>query len=297
MKLKGVYPVLITPMNKDGTINWRGLEENINYFIEKDVPGIVVNGSTGEFVSLTKEERIRIVNTASQLVNGKIKLIVGTAAETTSETIFYTKQAESAGADGALIINSYYLQPKENEIYEHYKMIAHAVDIPIMLYNNPHTTGVDIDIELILKLSNDFDNITHIKESSGEIRKVRDIIRSENDLILFCGCEDLALETLMLGAKGWISVVGNIVPDKAVRLFELVQNKKLEKAWELYDELLPLCSFLEESGKYVQITKRAMEIMGLAGGVPRKPRLPITEEEEAKLITLMENLEVARKVM
>src|SRR5690625_1687897 len=95
-------------------------------------------------------------------------------------------------------------------------MIAHAVDIPIMLYNNPHTTGVDIDIELILKLSNDFDNITHIKESSGEIRKVRDIIRSENDLILFCGCEDLALETLMLGAKGWISVVGNIVPDKEI---------------------------------------------------------------------------------
>lgn len=291
MTFQGVYPVLITPMNKDGSIDWVGLKVNIQYFVDQGVAGLVVNGSTGEFVSLTKEERFRIGEVAVEVVNGRVPLLIGTAAETTADAIMYTKQAEVIGADGALIINSYYAHPKEHEIYEHFRAISESVSFPIMMYNNPFTSGVNMSTELILKLGKEIENITHIKESSGDIRKVREIVQEGNpDLQLFCGADDLALESFFVGATGWISVAANIAPKLTKELFTCVQEKQWEKAKELNKQLLPLCQFLEDSGKYIQIVKKAMERFGLAGGPPRKPRLPITEEEEKYLDSVLKSL-------
>ncbi|MCJ7842379.1 4-hydroxy-tetrahydrodipicolinate synthase [Lederbergia sp. NSJ-179] len=292
-KLEGVFPVLITPMEQNGEINWSGLKQNIEHFIQNKVAGIVVNGSTGEFVSLTKEERFRVAEIATEQVNGRIPLIVGTAAETTNDAIMYTKQAEFVGADAALLINSYYAHPKENEIYEHFKSVASSVAFPVMIYNNPFTSGVDMSTELMLKVGREVENITHVKESSGDIRKVRDLTRQGSPYIhTFCGADDLALESFLVGATGWISVAGNIVPRLVTDLFDKVQENKLEVAWKIYDPLLPLCRFLEGSGKYVQIVKRAMELQGLAGGPSRKPRLPLSTEEDTKLQNILESLVV-----
>lgn len=294
-KIEGVFPVLITPMLNEQDIDWEGFKKNIEHFINEGVAGIAINGSTGEFVSLTKEERFKAVEIAVEQVNGRIPLIVGTAAETTADAIEYTQQAERAGATAALLINSYYAHPKENEIYEHFKAVAESVQFPIMIYNNPFTSGVDISAETILKVGRDVENITHIKESSGDIRKARDIARQGKGFIeVFCGSEDIALESFLVGAVGWISPAGNIVPGLVTDLYNHVQNNDIEKAWELYDRLLPLCNFLEESGKYVQISKRAMELQGLAGGPCRKPRLGLNEEEEAQLKELLENLEIVK---
>lgn len=294
-KIEGVFPVLITPMLNEQDIDWEGFKKNIEHFINEGVAGIAINGSTGEFVSLTKEERFKAVEIAVEQVNGRIPLIVGTAAETTADAIEYTQQAERAGATAALLINSYYAHPKENEIYEHFKAVAESVQFPIMIYNNPFTSGVDISAETILKVGRDVGNITHIKESSGDIRKARDIARQGKGFIeVFCGSEDIALESFLVGAVGWISPAGNIVPGLVTDLYNHVQNNDIEKAWEIYDRLLPLCNFLEESGKYVQISKRAMELQGLAGGPCRKPRLGLNEEEEAQLKELLENLEIVK---
>ncbi|UOQ94775.1 4-hydroxy-tetrahydrodipicolinate synthase [Halobacillus shinanisalinarum] len=290
-QLKGAFPVLITPMNEHGEINFSGLKQNIEHFINQGVAGIVVNGSTGEFVSLTQEERFKVTETAVAQVNGRIPLIVGTAAETTADAITYTKQAEDAGADAALLINSYYAHPKDEEIYEHFKTVAESVSLPIMIYNNPFTSGVDIGQGTILKVARDVNNITHIKESSGEIRKVRDITRQGKGFLqTFCGADDLVLESLLVGATGWISVAGNIAPQLATDLFNCVQEGHYEKAWDLYDRILPLCNFLEGSGKYVQIVKRAMDLQGLAGGPSRKPRLSLTEEEDATLQEILNSM-------
>lgn len=295
-KIKGVFPVLITPMLEDGAIDWDGFRKNIEHFIEEGVAGIAINGSTGEFVSLTKEERFKAVEIAVDQVNGRIPLVVGTAAETTADAVEYTQQAEKTGADAALLINSYYAHPKEHEIYEHFKTVAESVQFPIMIYNNPFTSGVDISTETILKVGRDVANITHIKESSGDITKARDIARQGvGDIEVFCGSEDLALESFLVGAVGWISPAGNIVPGLVTELYEHVKSGELNKAWGLYDRLLPLCNYLEESGKYVQLSKRAMELKGLAGGPCRKPRLGLTEEEDAKLIELMGNLDVVKQ--
>lgn len=279
--LEGAFPVLITPMHDNYEINWEGFKNNIEHFVEQGVAGIVVTGSTGEFVSLTKEERFEITKVAVKQVDGRIPLVVGTAAERTEDAIMYTQQAEAEGADAALLINSYYANPTDEEVYEQFKEVAESVSFPIMIYNNPFTTGVNIGTEAILKVARDVENITHIKESSGDISKLRDITRQgKPHLQTFCGSDDLALESFLVGATGWISVAGNIAPRLVTDLYNSVKENKLDQAWEIYDKLLPLCNFLEGSGKYVQIAKRAMDLQGLAGGPPRKPRLPITGEEK-----------------
>ncbi|PIE94601.1 4-hydroxy-tetrahydrodipicolinate synthase [Bacillus fungorum] len=290
-KIKGAFPVLITPMDELQEINWNGVKQNVNYFIEQKVAGIIINGSTGEFVSLSKEERFKMVETVLKEVDGRIPVIVGTAAETTKETIEYTKHAEAHGADCALIINSYYCKPKEEEIYFHFKEISNAVNIPIMLYNNPFTSGVDMSTELMLRIGKECENVTHIKESSGDIRKARDLVRQgEGAFQVFCGSEDLVMESYLVGASGWVSVAGNIVPGLVTKMYEHFQNGELEKAWEINDAILPLCEFLEGSGKYVQIVKRSMELHGQAGGPSRYPRLRLTEEEDQKLQTILSKI-------
>lgn len=295
-ELEGAFPVLITPMHQDGEINWEGLKQNIEHFINEGVAGIVVNGSTGEFVSLTKEERFKVTEAAVEQVNGRIPLVAGTAAETTADAITFTKQAEAAGADASLLINSYYAHPKDEEIYEHFKAVAESVSFPVMIYNNPFTSGVNIGTETILKVARDVENITHIKESSGDISKVRDVTRQGKGFLkTFCGADDLALESFLVGAKGWISVAGNIAPGLVTDLYNSVKANDIDKAWELYDRVLPLCNFIEGSGKFVQIVKRAMDIQGLAGGLSRKPRLPLTKEEDAKLQEIINNLQIVKQ--
>ncbi|HDR7795634.1 TPA: 4-hydroxy-tetrahydrodipicolinate synthase [Bacillus luti] len=290
-KIKGAFPVLITPMDEFQEIDWKGLKQNVNYFINQKVAGIIINGSTGEFVSLSKEERLNIVETVLKEVDGRIPVIVGTAAETTKETIEYTKHAEAHGADCALIINSYYCKPKEEEIYFHFKEISNAVNIPIMLYNNPFTSGVDMSTELMLRIGKECENVTHIKESSGDIRKARDLVRQgEGAFQVFCGSEDLVMESYLVGATGWVSVAGNIVPGLVTKMYDHFQNGELDRAWEINDAILPLCEFLEGSGKYVQIVKRSMELHGQVGGPSRYPRLGLTKEEDQKLQAILSEI-------
>ncbi|HBV88553.1 MAG TPA: 4-hydroxy-tetrahydrodipicolinate synthase [Desulfosporosinus sp.] len=290
-KIRGAFIVLITPMTEAQEIDWSGLKNNVNYFINQGVAGIVINGSTGEFVSLSKEERFQMVEVVMKEVNGRIPVIVGTAAETTKEAIEYTKQAKANGADCALVINPYYSKPKDNEIYFHFKQISDAVDIPIMLYNNPFTSGVNMSTELMLEIGRDCKNVKFIKESSGEIGKARDLARNAKGAFeVFCGSEELVMESYFVGATGWICVAGNVVPKLVTDMFNYFQNGEIEKAWAINDQILPLCKFLEGSGKYVQAIKRSMDLLGQAGGPARHPRLGLTPEEDKILKDILSNL-------
>ncbi len=290
-QFEGAFPVLITPMNEDYSVNYEGLKENIQYYLDQKVPGIVVVGSTGEFASLDEAEKKEIVKIAGEVVKDtETDLLVGIADERTDKVLEYAKHAEANHADGLLLINSYYMTPTEEEAFEQFKEVNDQVSTPIMMYNNPFTANVNLENETIYKIDKELDNVQYIKESSGDIRKVR-AVADNTDLVLFCGADDLALESFVLGATGWISVAANIVPNSAGRLYELVKAKNYDGAKELYKDLLPLCEFLEDSGKYVQIVKKAMELKGLNGGPSRKPRLGLTEEEITKLKELMEKLD------
>ena len=221
---KGTFTVLITPMTINQDIDIEGLKKNIDWQISNGIPGICVTGSTGEFASLSREERLEIAETAVRHVNGRVPCLVGTAAESTRETIFYTKHAKEIGADGVLIINPYFCRPSYDDIYLHYKAISEAVDIPVMVYNNPGHSGVDMRPELLVKICG-LKNIDYVKDASGDLRRVADIKRLANgEITIFCGGEDLSLQNFMLGATGWICVCGNIIPKEATQLLELVMQ-------------------------------------------------------------------------
>lgn len=282
---RGSYPVLVTPMDQNQNIDWGGLTNNIEFYLENQAAGLMPTGSTGEYLSLTKEERHQVSEKVIEQVNGRVPVIVGVTSESTRETIEYAKQAELAGADGLMVANSYYCKPTEDEIFEHYRAIDQAVALPIMVYNIPGMTGIDMSEELLTKLGRELAHVAYIKEASGSLQKLRNVnLQSEGHFELFCGCEDLALESFLAGAVGWVSVAGNILPKEAQQLYEwTVEQKDYEQAWDVYKEMLPLLDFLESSGKLVQVAKRGMELIGQAGGPPRSPRLPLTPQEDETL--------------
>lgn len=290
-KFEGVYPVLITPMNEDYSVNYEGLKENVQHFLEAEVAGIIIVGSTGEFASLDDAEKEKIITQVSdQVKDSDTKLLVGISDERTDKVIEYAKFVEQTNADGHLLINSFYMTPTEEEAFHQFKDVNDVVTKPIMMYNNPFTANVDLENETIYKIDKELDNVQYIKESTGDIRKVRTLVEN-TELMMFCGSDDLAYESFAVGATGWVSVAANIAPKSASKLYELMKAGRYEEARALNKDLLPLCEFLEDSGKYVQIVKKAMDLKGLNGGPSRKPRLGLTEEEVEKLKRLMEKLD------
>lgn len=290
--IRGAFPVMITPMNQDQSVDWQGLRNNVNFYISQGVRGLISTGSTGEFVSLTREERLKVTEVVLEEANGRVPVVAGTAAETTREAIEYTRHAQQSGAAAAMVINPYYMKPKEEEIFHHFALLTGAVDLPIILYNNPWTSGIDMSIDLILKIHRELPTVVAIKESSGDIRKLREIIRlSDGKLQGWCGWDDLAMESFLVGAEGWVSVAGNVIPKLVTELHTTaVEQGDWKKGWELYQRMLPLCHMIESSGKLVQVVKAAMDRIGQAGGPARSPRLMLNDQETARLDAALQTL-------
>lgn len=281
--LRGSFAVLITPMDANQELDITALKRNIDWYVEEGVPGICILGSTGEFSSLSKEERILVTEEGLKHVNGRVKCIVGTAAETTKDTIFFTKLAQENGADAVMIINPYYCLPTEEELFAHYNAISDATDIPIMIYNNPPHTGVDMKPKTIAKLFT-IKNVKYIKDASGDLRRISDFAReTDNGISIFCGGEDLTLENFLLGADGWISVSGNIIPKQAKELYDLIQEDKIEEAKELFNKLYPLLYMLENGSKPIQRVKAALKMIGKDSGPARLPRIGLDKIEEEEV--------------
>jgi len=291
-KFRGVYPPIITPFGSNEEVNEEGLREHIDWLIEEGVDGIIPTGSTGRYPSLSDEERKKVVEVTIDQVNNRVPVVVGTGADSTKLAVRWTKHAKDAGADGVMIAAPYYCLPDEEGIYKHYRTIAEAVDIPIMIYNNPFSTGIDIPPQLIARLA-EIDNILYVKEASADPRRVHEIIRLAGDKItVFCGWDDTAFEAFVLGAEGWVSGCANFIPKMAKQLFELtVEKKDISRARDLYYKMLPLLAFTEEKGG-MQVEKAALEILGKPRGIPRMPLLPLSEEDKKKLKKMMIDLRV-----
>jgi|SRR6056297_517560 len=288
-KLDGTFAVLPTPFNKNEEINFAGLEHNIDWNIKKGIHGIIPLGSTGEFTTLTPEEKKEVLDLVVSKVDNRVPICVGVSANSTSQVIKNASYAESLGVDGLLILPPYYFNPLQEEILKHFNLINEAVDIPVMVYNNPGVTGVDIQLETVMKIAEN-DNVKYIKESTGDITRLREIERNQKDKITtFCGCDELALESFFFGARGWVSVISNAFPSESAQLFELAANEKdYEKAKVLYNKLLPFCIELEHSGKLVQVLKYLMDRVGAYGGYSRAPKLPLTTDHKKKLDSMLE---------
>jgi len=281
-KLRGTFTVMVTPFTPDEKLDKKGFCANIDWYIEEGIHGVICLGSTGEFANLTIEERKSIIDLTVDQVKGRVPIIAGTAANSTRETVEMTKYAQDAGADAALIVAPFYGLPTQEDLYEHYKAISENVSIPIMVYNNPGFSGVDMLPPLIERLAV-LDNILYLKESTGDIKRVHELLRRCGDSIdIWCGWDDLAYEFFFLGCRGWVAPIANFMPKTAAELFALAEKKAYEEAKALFFKMLPLLSYLEE-GQLLAKVKEAMNMIGKTGGKPRKPFLPITEEQKGEL--------------
>ncbi len=279
-KLQGVFAVLVTPFTEDDKIDEKTLRKHLRFLIDQGkVHGIIPTGSTGEFTALSDDERMQIADIVIDEVNGAVPVVVGTAAVATKDMIRFSQYAEKAGADAIMVVPSYYCHPNPREIYGYYKALSENINIPIVLYNNPGTSGVDMQPDLIAKLAQ-LDNVLYIKESSGDMTRVAAIQRLCGDkLTVFCGCDTLALEMFLMGAAGWVAPPANIIPRQCAELFELAYiEKNIEKAKKLYFKLLPLFTLFESTGQYIQLTKAGLDILGRPYGKPRLPLLPPTDD-------------------
>ena len=285
---RGVFPAIITPFLKDESLDEEGLKRNIEYLNKTGIAGIIPCCTTGESATLTFEEHKRVVGIAVEA--SKVPVIAGTGSNNTREALELTRHAAKAGADAALLITPYYNKPNDKGMYEHFKKIAENCDIPIVLYNVPKRTGIDLKPELVAKLSR-IKNIVAIKEASGSLSQQSQIIEQTrgSDFVLLSGDDDLTLPTIALGGQGVVSVVANVAPRKTVAMVDAALKGDVEMARELHYELAPLvrAMFLETNPIPV---KTAHKYLGLANGPLRLPLGEMAQANEAKLKEIVERL-------
>ncbi|MCD6562641.1 MAG: dihydrodipicolinate synthase family protein [Thermoproteales archaeon] len=284
-EFKGVFPPIITVFNKDESINIESFKEHVDWLIENGADGIIVGGSTGEFFNMTLEERKKMIDITIDHVNGRVPVLAGTADCSTRMTIELCKYAEDAGADGVLIVPPYYYKPNDIEIYEHYKAISRAIDIPIMLYNNPGASKVYVNPDLLVKMAKD-NIISYVKETHGDVAFVHEIILKGNGEkpVVFFGRDENAFEAFIIGAVGWVSGAANATIKLQKKIFvEAVINKNYQKARELYYRILPWFLLTERRGRWLAYVKAALKLMGMDRGNPRRPILPLNKKEEKEV--------------
>lgn len=280
--LRGTYTVLITPFTADGgAVDVPALKKLVNWQIEQGIHGLIPLGSTGEFLSMTPEERAQVIEICVTEAAGRVPVLIGTGAEWTRDAVALAKEAESMGADGVMVIPPYYSSPTPDELFEHYRRIGEAISLPVMIYNNPATANVDLTPPIVARLS-EIDNVLYIKESTLEVTRVRDIIELCGDrMTVFAGI--LGYESFWLGAQGWVAVCSNLIPRDSVRLFELVADHgDKEQALALYKKMLPIVRWVG-GHRYVAASKTGLGMMGLPVGDPRAPRLPLPEADALAL--------------
>jgi 4-hydroxy-tetrahydrodipicolinate synthase len=287
---RGTYTVMITPFRPDGGVDLPALRNFVDWQIAQGIHGLIPLGSTGEFLSLSDEEKERVAATVIEQAAGRVPVLIGTGAEDTRDVVRLSRRAEAQGADGALIIPPFYSTPTDDEIVHHYRTVSDAIGLPIMVYNNPAVANVDLRPPLVAPLA-EIDNCRYIKESTIDITRVRDIVRLCGDRMqVFGGI--LGFESFVEGAVGWTAVAANVVPEPLSHLFELVVDQgNIPEARTLYDRYLPLIEFVGGQA-YVAGTKALLAHMGFAAGPPRPPRLPLPPEHDAVARELISRFEL-----
>ena len=291
MKFEGTYVAMVTPFTKDLEIDEGGFRSNINYLIDNGVTGLVGAGTTGESATVNHEEHQKIIDILVDEVDGRVETVAGTGSNATSEALSLTEYADDAGADSALLITPYYNKPQQHAVVEHYRTIAEQTDIPIIAYNVPSRTGLNMDVDTIVELAK-IDGIDAIKEASGSVDKVSDIYRAltheglEDDFNILSGEDSLTLPLMAVGATGVISASANVDARRMVLMVDSILNDDYERAMELHYEMVELIRALFIETNPVPV-KTAMRLMGLPAGPFRQPLADMKEE----------NLEVLKKAL
>lgn len=287
MELKGCFVASVTPFNTDGKIDEIALREHIDFLISNGVTGIVPCGTTGESATLSWEEHNHVVDITIEQSAGRATIIAGAGSNNTAESINAARHAKEKGADAILCITPYYNKPTQEGLFQHFSSIAKSVDIPIVLYNVPGRTGVNLLPKTIERLCQ-FSNIVAVKEASGNINQVSEIHRRCGDRIsILSGDDALTLPMLSVGAKGVISVVANIVPQKMVSMIDHYLTGNTGDALVEHEHLVPLCDAMFIETNPIPI-KTAMNLLGMKAGTFRLPLVPMEPDNKNLLTSVLQ---------
>jgi 4-hydroxy-tetrahydrodipicolinate synthase len=289
-ELKGVYPALITPFKKNGEIDIAGFRNNIDYVIEGGVSGIVPCGCTGEAATLNFDEQKRLLEAAVDQANGRVPVIGGSGSNNTREAVELTQYAKDSGANAAMLITPYYNKPGDAGQLLHYTTIANKVDIPIILYNVPSRTGINMKPSIVAELAK-IDNIVGIKEASGNPAQTAEIIELTRDnkkpFTVLSGDDNLTIPIMSYGGKGVVSVAANIIPRDMSQMIGYYLKGDQKKALDIFYRLAPILRGLFIETNPIPV-KAAANMMGLAAGSLRAPLTPLAPENQKKLQTILE---------
>lgn len=291
MNFEGTYVAMVTPFTKDEEIDEEGFRLNINMLIDNGVNGLLAAGTTGESATLSHDEHKKIIEILIDEVDGRVETLAGAGSNSTKEAIDLVKFSDDVGADAALVITPYYNKPQQHGLVDHFKVVSEAADIPIIAYNVPSRTGVNMDVDTIVEIAK-IDNVDAIKEASGSIDKISEIYKAlsleglEEDFNILSGEDGLTLPIMALGGTGVISASANVDSRRMVLMVDSMLNEDYQRAQELHYDMINLIKALFIESNPVP-AKTAMRLMGLPSGPLRKP---LAEMKDA-------NVEILKKAL
>jgi 4-hydroxy-tetrahydrodipicolinate synthase len=280
-RFEGIIPAVTTPFTADDKVDVPALKENLEKLLEAGVHGFVATGTMGEAGSLTTAERRQVVDAVVEVAGGRVPVIVGISSGSAAQSLAYAADAREAGADAVMCLPPLGYRADPDEVVAFFAAVAEC-GMPIMAYNNPEASGVDMPAALIARIYDEVDAVVAIKECSGDARRIPALLHLDGDLEVLVGGDDWALEGFAAGATGWVTGVGVLAPRETVELWDAVQANDLPRAREVYRRILPVARF-DMTPKLVQYLKAAQDAVGFNGGPTRPPRLPLKPEERNAL--------------
>ncbi len=290
MRPKGVIPPHVTPFMEDGSLDLRSLERLLTFWLDAGVHALATCASNGEGPLLSDDERKKVLRFVVDLVGGQVPVIAGVSSPSTAGALRQIEIAARCGADAVLLAPPYYFKPNERELVEHYELLVRESNLPVVLYNVPKFVGYSLPLSVVVRLARGFDNVIGVKESSGLLWRISEMIRLIGDRVsVLAGTGDMLLPTLSLGGKGGIVGVAIFAPELAVELYDSFRRGDLRRARELQLTLTMLNEVVIKGANQLSATKEALKLRGLPGGLPRKPSLPLTPEEREAVRRALED--------
>ncbi|MGP8033061.1 MAG: dihydrodipicolinate synthase family protein [Steroidobacteraceae bacterium] len=289
----GVFPAATTQFTPSLEVDLRATQEVQAALLRDRVDGLVLMGTVGEGNSLSAEEKRSVLRAAVEVSEGRVPIIAGVSEFTTATAVTFVRDAQALGASGFMVLPAMVYVPTPAELEHHFRSVAAATSLPIMLYNNPPSYRVNIEIETLARLA-DVPNIVSIKESAPDPRRITDLYNAFGErFALFAGLDDVVFEAVTLGAKGWVSGLTNVFPAESLALFAALRSGDLERARRIYRWFMPLLH-LDSEPDLVQSIKLAEQILGRGSERVRPPRLPLAGERRAQVTALVERARATR---
>jgi 4-hydroxy-tetrahydrodipicolinate synthase len=284
-----IVTAMVTPFDRKGNIDFDKTTQLIQYLLENGTDSLVVAGTTGESPTLTTEEKVALFRHVVSVVNGRVPVIAGTGSNNTRASIELTRKAEAVGVDAIMIVAPYYNKPNQEGLYQHFKAIAESTSLPIMVYNIPGRSVVNISVDTLVRLA-EIPNVVALKDASGNLDAMAEVMaRTKEEFLLYSGDDGLTLPVMAIGGAGVVSVASHVIGHEMQQMISAFEAGDHSKAAKLHQTLLPIMKGLFAAPSPVPV-KTALQLKGLDVGSVRLPLVPLTEQERNELMGLLQNI-------